>query len=449
MIGSFDKQQFVQILHRHLSPTTPIQSEENLRGRETQVEIIEQALYAPGRTVFIHGDRGVGKTSLARTVAISHQSARRDPVILACEPHTTFGKLLGDAIIRLNDPDKITSAMKHKVKIGITSALGYEMERSADNTNTTTRDAGPELDLNRAIMLLSKISDARNEDNVVVVDEFDRIASDTERTKFADFIKQLGDQSVRVRFVFCGVGQSLSKLLGEHASCFRYLQVVEVKRLGWEARLEIIDAAATALNITIEDRPRMRIAAISDGFPNYVHLVCEKLFWEMFNDPRLYVSPSADHYRRAVAAAVESIEPHLQQTYDKATMKEAQGYEEVLWAVADHADLARKVDNIHKSYETIMTVLDELPLERTSFTARLSTLKQASCGHILTSERNSYYQFRESIMRGYVRLRAEEQGLELASDFEGGTTARSSWLPRGAKRSRPGLTRSGWKKTKF
>ena len=51
------------------------------------------------------------------------------------------------------------------------------------------------------------------------------------------------------------------------------------------------------------------------------------------------------------------------------------------------------------------------------------------------------YQFRESIVGGYVRLRAEEKGLELALDYAAGTaTSTTKWRPGGARRSRRGMT---------
>jgi len=43
-------------------------------------------------------------------------------------------------------------------------------------------------------------------------------------------------------------------------------------------------------------------------------------------------------------------------------------------------------------------------------------------------------------MRGYVRLRAEEKGLELALDYAAGTATSTTWRPRGARRSRRGMT---------
>lgn len=73
-IGNVDEDEFVQILQRHLRPSSPVDSFEHLYGRERQLEQIQQAMFSPGRHVFIYGDRGVGKTSLARTAAFQHNT---------------------------------------------------------------------------------------------------------------------------------------------------------------------------------------------------------------------------------------------------------------------------------------------------------------------------------------------------------------------------------------
>ena len=49
------------------------------------------------------------------------------------------------------------------------------------------------MDLNCTVAALLQVGAARNNEGmVVVIDEFDRIASEPERTHFADFIKQIG-----------------------------------------------------------------------------------------------------------------------------------------------------------------------------------------------------------------------------------------------------------------
>src|ERR1700676_772653 len=156
--------------------------------------------------------------------------------------------------------------------------------------------------------------------------------------------------------------------------------------------------------------------AISDGFPHYIHRMCEELFWEMFEDPADCTTPTIDHYREAVIQSVLGIEQHLKHTYEQAVMKEAPGYEHVLWAMADHADLIRKTESIYDSYVALSNRAgDEIStiLDRQTVVTRLNMLKNASCGRILASAKKGWYYFRENIIRGYVRLRAEEQGCEL------------------------------------
>lgn len=433
MINHLQKPEFVAILQAWLSPTAPIQSQEHLHGREAQLREVEQALYSPGRSIFIYGDRGVGKTSLAHTVAFAQQSAAHDPVVLACTSETTFSALIRDAALALSRPDTIAATTTRTAKFSVWPVT-YEVAQTQRRADGPTEN----LDLNAAVALLTRISEARSGQTVIVVDEFDRITSDLERTHFADFIKQIGDQRIGIRFVFCGVAESLEKLLGAHGSCYRYVAGIELPRLSWDARWDIIDGASAALGITLGDHPRFRIAAISDGFPHYVHLVCEKLFWEVFDDPMECTTPTIEHYRNAVAASVLGIEQHLKKAYEKATMKDTSDYEEVLWAVADHSELIRHTESIYESYCTIIKKIQGEPLDRATFNSCLGALRGPACGRILASSRRGWCQFRENIVRGYVRLRAEEQGLELALDYSGVPTTGSSWRQRGARRSRRG-----------
>jgi uncharacterized protein len=82
------------------------------------------------------------------------------------------------------------------------------------------------------------------------------------------------------------VGGALGDLLDSRHSCYRYLTAVPIDRLGYQPRLETILTATRAfeIEIEVEDTSAYRIAMISDGFPHYVHLLTEKLLWELFED---------------------------------------------------------------------------------------------------------------------------------------------------------------------
>lgn len=170
MIPGFENaQDFARVLHQNISPTSPIQSQEHLYGREKQVQQIEQALYSPGRSVFVYGDRGVGKTSLAQTVAYKHQSAHHDPVILARTPTVTFRELMGDVIAALLRAEKPSAGSTTKAKLLIPTKvpLGVELE----HTRKAEQSIGNQepFDLNSTVEKLLQIGAGRNGQNTVVV----------------------------------------------------------------------------------------------------------------------------------------------------------------------------------------------------------------------------------------------------------------------------------------
>ena len=73
-IHGYTKEEFGEKLATVVNAATPIRSIQHLKGREQQLQEIERALYAVGRHIFIYGDRGVGKSSLAATAAYQYQS---------------------------------------------------------------------------------------------------------------------------------------------------------------------------------------------------------------------------------------------------------------------------------------------------------------------------------------------------------------------------------------
>lgn len=266
-----------------------------------------------------------------------------------------------------------------------------------------------------AIELISFSGATHSESPVVVIDEFDRLTSENERGLFGDLIKQIGDQFVNVKFIFCGVGSSLNELFAEHRSCFRYLAAIELQRLRFEPRMEIIEAAAKALNIAVSRDYLVRISQISDGFPHYVHLIGNKMFWAVFDDEGS-TEVRSDHYKKGISESINDVEPHLKEAYEKATQKYRNEYQYLLWALAHHPDLRRRSTDVFKSYENIMAQLSEKPLARDKFNVLMNALKREAYGCIVKGSRQGWYEFREPVLRGYCRLRAEDAGVQLDRD---------------------------------
>ena len=100
-------------------------------------------------------------------------------------------------------------------------------------------------------------------------DEFDEITNEADRARFGKFIAEIGDRRIPIRFVLYGVSAAVKAMLGAHESSY-----------GIES-FELQDQS---------EINRLAGGAAESNAPHYIHLVSEKLFWEMFNDPTFAAS---------------------------------------------------------------------------------------------------------------------------------------------------------------
>lgn len=410
---SFPEDVFADRMSKVLSPSHAIQTPELLKGRTEQLDAIRKAWYQPGRQIFVHGFRGVGKTSLAQTAAFQRQSSDGMPILLTCDSKSTFTGIMSDLFSRAfpNDPrivkEKLDSGLKAKLA-NLSLDARTSIERAGRAPTPTS--------LNEAVNICEFVASMHSETPVAVIDEFDQIVDPEQQGLFALFVKGIADRQIPLRLIFCGIGEAIDKFFGAHESTYRYFYTVALERLAWEPRFEIVRTAAEALGINVDDHTIMRIARVSDGFPHFIHLVCEKLFWIVYELGNTTATP--DNYEAAVQKAVAEINTHLKVPYEKATKKYSNDCEEVLWAVADDHQLQRPSREIYGSYTRIMErhPLRKKALSLKQFQNRMNALKTPTHGSILTGTRQGWYEFTEKMMRGYARLRATEVGIELEAE---------------------------------
>jgi hypothetical protein len=86
--------------------------------------------------------------------------------------------------------------------------------------------------------------------------------------------------------------------------------------------------------------------------------------------------------------------------------------------VADKHSLRRQTTEIYeKSYLPIMSERhSHKTLSKRVFSDRLNKLKTIRHGEIVIPKGAGWYEFKENIVRGYVRLRAEKEGVHLGSE---------------------------------
>lgn len=419
-IKGLSRTDFEAVMAAYVRPSDAIDSFEHLVGRGPQLNSIEEAIVSPGKHIFIYGDRGAGKTSLAQTVAHIHNPSSSAPVFVACGKKTTFSSIVYDIAAQLIGRSRLLIEERSRAG-GMTLNFGSFAGASGSSSEKIAERNIDVVDLNAATALLSEAAINRGSRSIVVIDEFENLPALEDRQLFAELIKQLSDRKVPVTLVFCGIGKSLDDLLQGHGSSDRYLheEKLPTPPLNFGQQWEIVDGAAAKLGLTVNSDSRLRIAQVSDGFPHYVHLICEKLFWRAFRSDEEIEELTPEDYMGAVQAALNSVEARLRTAYDLAVKKDLDEYQEVLWAVADHYELSRNTQSIYSnSYERIMEERGRKPLTQKTFMTRLSALKTPRHGSILISERRGWIRFSENLIRGYVRLVAEAGGVRLALEHE-------------------------------
>ncbi|MFK4448346.1 hypothetical protein ABH944_008404 [Caballeronia udeis] len=414
-ISGYDKHQFGHRLNEVLFASQPIQSREHLFGREQELDRIEKALFASGRHIFIYGDRGVGKSSLAATAANQYQSSDAEYIDIGCSPDATLKSIVANIAYQAIDASRL-----RKTKITASIGLEFRYLKAALASETTQSNLHDEIvSLADAVEVLREAASLHSDQPIVVLDEFDRITAPEERAAFADLLKHMGDKKVPLKLIFTGVGKSLDELLGAHQSAIRQLEGIELPKLSWDARWDIVIKAASSFNVSVDKEIYIRIAAVCDGYPYYAHFITEKMLWCAFDDPKLVTQIEWDHYHTGLRVAIESISAELKRPYQEAVNKRSSEYEEVLWATADSEYLDRFMKAMFSSYEYIMKQRrDSTVLTYEKFCARVRKFRDKKFGAILVNDPGNpgLYTYREKMQRGYVRMQAEAHGIELAGE---------------------------------
>ena len=410
--------EFGTMLNQWVSPARPIQSIEHLQGRAKELAVIKKALFAPGRHVFIFGDRGVGKSSLAAAAANLCQSADAPYIDIGCTPDAGLIGIVANIAYQAMKTSRL-----RKIKLTKSTAFEYKFLKTSASHEITLNDLHSEIKtLLDAVEVLREVAAIHSERPVVVLDEFDRIGSANERNLFADLVKQLGDKKIGVTFFFTGVAKTLDELLGAHPSAIRQFETIELPKLSWTARWDIAKRTAEAFGLEIDDQVCVRIAAVSDGYPYYVHLITEKLMWRAFEDERLISTIDRELYHLALRDAIESINAELRRPYEMAVSQRSDDYQEIVWATADSEYLDRDLKQMYTSYTYLMkqqALVGHRALTYEAFTAIIRKLKSKSFGEILIParfNRKGWISYKDPVLRGYVRMQAEAHGLELIGE---------------------------------
>lgn len=426
--------EFAQILNQFVTPSIPITTPDRLFGREEELKKISRALLDPGKQIFIIGARGVGKTSLANTAASFYQSSDSEYIKISCAEDTDYKSLVADIAIKAINRSKmieisnkitknrsISASMPFLSKLNISSNFG-----TAKETNVKEKDIIDQINtISDALSILNEIAQLHSENPIIVVDEVDRINKNN-IYPLSDIIKGISDQQINIKFIFTAVSRTFDLIFVSHESTRRQLEVIELPILSWDARLKLIEDTLEKFQVTIDKTSAIRIAAISDGFPYYIHFILQKMLWNIFESEDIINEVDIQHYNLALREAVKTLSPEYSSKYNKAINSKILDSELILWSTSIGEWIINSLDEMYEAYKEIAKQIyghDYEIIEKIKFNSMVRNLTKQNYGQILTnshSGKRGEYEFTEKIFKGYIRIQAELNSINMKGVDEKG-----------------------------
>ena len=384
------------ILTQVFTPATPIEDKKIFAGRSEQIESVITIVSEKGRHGVIYGERGVGKTSLSN---ISKQILSTLGILtskVSCDNTDTYSSLWNKVMSNITVTQRTTEK-----QIGFT---GTEINTEKNIPVSLLLDKN-DISPTTIVNTLKSICEQFNLNMLIIIDEFDRLSSNFNKLIFADTIKNIADNSPNIHILMVGVAETISDLIGEHASIERNIKQIYLPSMSSEEIYEIISKGLNELSMSMDDEAAKAIVDFSSGYPHYTHLLCLHSCTSALKQSRTHVTKN--DFNNAVVKSVKEAHESLRLSYQKATLATKQNiYKEVLWACA----LAE-----NDEHGTFQAVDLEEPLSKilnrtvkvNHYSYHLGKFTSKERGEILTAVsvgNRTRYKFKNPLMKAFIKL---------------------------------------------
>jgi AAA domain len=408
-----ERAEFRDYVNQFVHPSQHINLPEQLKGREQTLSEIRDCFETPGMHGFIWGNRGVGKTSLAHTACGFHSDIVRYVADVACEKDSSLNSIITDIYRKFARNNKTNLPGRQKLFEISIPGIKFQTSNEPESIKIETQS------VNHAASILSTLFDPTffgGNIPTVIIDEFDRLEVQSTKRKLTDLLKQMSVDDCPVKFLFCGVSKSLNELLGSHESAERYIHEIKLDPLTQGAILEIVDQILSQFDVAIHSGQRYRISQIADGYPHFCHLILKNLLLNAFETGDFKGTIDDKLYVRSINSSIRQSAIRFKNSYELATQRNSDRYIEVLWAAAHGSFFQKQFRTLYDDYIAIISQRKSREeLSEQKFRNHLNALTKINSGNVLEKVRAGWYEYTDPLFRSYVRLRAEQESIELGS----------------------------------
>ena len=365
------------------TPSVPIDENDLFAGRGSEINQLVETVLQKGQHAILYGERGVGKTSLARTFStkLIRPTKTLSCVMVNCDPSDDFQTLWRK----------------------VYADLGGEGAALRDTNDVITPDA-----IRRTLAGFDLTTTP-----IIILDEFDKLADAHARTLIANTIKALSDYAVPATIILVGVAKSVGELIEGHASIGRALVQIQMPRMSPTELGEILDKRLPRIGMQITREGKAQIIGLSRGLPHYAHLLGQFAAKTAIGLRTLTITEA--HVDQAERDCLTRTHQTTREQYHRATHSPRQGniYKQVLLACA-----LAEPDTLGffpaKAVEFPLSTIMAAEYKVNKFGQHLTKLCEANRGSILEvtgSTRRYRYRFVEPLMQPYVILQGLADGL--------------------------------------
>jgi hypothetical protein len=389
-MAQINKEEQFALLNKVFSPISPIKRKDFFFGRRIQLQHVVDAINEIGQHAILHGERGVGKTSLANIMYDSITNLY--PVKVTCNREDEFKTLWERAFYELKFA-KTTKGMELSVQD--VQALDKIRKQLSENTLVTPA------------IVESLMRQMNGHKFLFIFDEFDNIRTKKIRSSFADLIKSLSDNVENTTIVLVGIGDNVEELIGIHRSLERCLKQVKMPRMSDDEAAAIIDNGMKSLGFTITKVVKDKILEFSSGFPHYIHLLCKHGSKQLITNGKTEFNDA--YLQIAIKNGIDDTSEQLRSSYQKAIVdsKIDSKWKKVLYSCANGKSDAF---NCFSTNDVLVEYnkLSKNSVKCSNIRYNLNQLCTKERGDILLKMGtgvNTRYRFINPMMRAFVKLK--------------------------------------------
>jgi len=283
------------LIEKGFNPFTPDRpvSKERFVGRKLEInrllQLAQQTALGRSEHVFIAGDYGIGKSSLASYLK---NAVERD-FGLACF-HVYLGNVKSIESFTYNVLESVIEQLHRanlldKFKDFITKYVKeidlFSIKLDVDALKMDARDFSGSF-----LSLLREIHGRLQKDHkglVLILDDLNGIAREE---SFANLLKSTVDDNatsnspIPLYLILCGVEDRRQEIIANHQSVARIFSVVDVKPLDDSSVREFFQRSFAEIGCQIDEDALKVLVDISAGSPRLMHEMGSSVFWALGNE---------------------------------------------------------------------------------------------------------------------------------------------------------------------